>query len=92
MNLIIPRKYFAAGAVCLLLVCAWVAEQTAVAQEAPVVSFDLIQTKNETATDPSDAPNGEQQASLMSFNFRFAPWEDVRACFRRTQDARRATT
>jgi len=64
----------------------------AIAQEAPFASFDVI----EPADDPSpkapaetprpktaeqEAPRGEGDEPMLSFNFRFAPWEEVLKMF-----------
>jgi len=68
--------------------------QEASAQETPVVSFDLIEPDDAAAHKPSETPldaepvkrNGPNRKSdepLLSFNFRFAPWEDVLTSFAR---------
>jgi len=58
----------------------------AIGQESPVVSFEAAEASADIKT-KQIAVNGEQQDEpLLSFNFRFAPWEDVLKTFAQRAD------
>lgn len=72
---------------CVLAVLiALQSQQHAIAQKTPVVSFDAAEVQDDEKARKSDAKNEGTPKKLLSFNFRFAPWEDVLKTFAERAD------
>ena len=60
------------GAIFVLAASGW-----CTAQETPAISFDAATQVVQSAPAEGQANNDTPPATALSFNFRFAPWEDV---------------